>query len=232
MSVFDRNFNNSNSSNIESKFLELVRFRINLLTIRQNLNRIFYNASDIEGNYFMENQNCLQNSLQKNSFSGSFHTWIKKFFCEKKNVFINQIFRPASHFETRFSKRVRFWAKIFKHVIFWGNFLKLVWFWIEKPRTCQIIKFSWKSFKVFGVCQVLNLVFNHPSVIKSKISKSIRFWYNFFSEKMLVGKHAFQNFFSVVVFYRKKIKSLGFWSFYGKSDFYIDIYGEKHFVLN
>ena len=184
VSVFDRNFNNSNSSNIESKFLELVRFRINLLTIRQNLNRIFYNASDIEGLFFYGKSEFIAKFASKKQF-----LWIVShlnqiiFFVKKKNVFINQIFQPASHFETRFSKRVRFWAKIFKHVIFWGNILKFVWFWIEKPRTCQIIKFSWKTFKVFGACQVLNLVFNHPSVIESKISKSIRFWYNFFSEK-------------------------------------------------
>ena len=183
MSVFERNSNNSNSSNIESKFLELVRFRINLLTFRQNLIRIFYNASDIEGRFFMENQNSLENSLQKNNFSGSSHTvktiqlalscCIEKldsdiFFVKKKNIFINQIFRAASHFETSFSKRVWFWAKIFKHVIFWGNFLKLVWFWIEKPRTCQIIKFSWKTLKVFGACQVLNLLFDYPSEFESK----------------------------------------------------------------
>ena len=66
----------------------------------------------------------------------------------------------------------------------------------------------------------MNLVFNHLSVIESKTSKSIRFWYNFFSEKKLVGKHAFQNLFSAVVFYRKKKKSLGFSSFYEKNWFW------------
>ena len=69
VSVFERNFNNSNSSNLESKLLEHVRFRTKLLTILQNLNRTFYNASDFEGKFFAENQSSLQKSLEKKTIS-------------------------------------------------------------------------------------------------------------------------------------------------------------------
>ena len=164
VSVFERNFNNSNSSNLESKLVEHVRFRT----------KTSYYPSEFESNIlqclrfwrkvFCGKLKFIAKIALKNNFSGSSHTvktiqlalscCIEKldsdFFCEKKkNIFINQIFRAASHFETRFSKRVWFWAKIFEHVIFWTNFFKiwLIFNWNTKNVSDNQVQLE--IFKVF-----------------------------------------------------------------------------------
>ena len=196
MSVFEQNFNNSNWSKLESKSLEHVRFRIKLLTIRQNLIQNFYNVSNFEGNFFVENQNSLEYS-QENNFFGSSHTvkttQLALSCCLGKLDSDIFVWKKEHFYQSNFSSSFTFWNQTFKtrqilRQDFWAcqvlsQLFKFVWTWNEILRTCQIMKFSWKFFKVFGACQVLNLLFNHPSVIESKTSKSNRFCYIFFQKK-------------------------------------------------
>ena len=137
VSVFERNFNNSNSSNLESKLVEHVRFRTktsyypsefesNILQCLRFWRNIFCGKLKFIAKIALKKQFLWIVSHCKNNTVGTFVLYWKArfgfFLWKKKNIFINQIFRAASHFETRFSKRVWFWAKIFEHVIFWTIF--------------------------------------------------------------------------------------------------------------
>ena len=140
MSVFERNFNNSNSSNLESKLVEHVRFRTktsyypsefesNILQCLRFWRKIFCGKLKFIAKIALKKQFLWIVSHCKNNTVGTFVLYWKArfgfFLWKKKNIFINQIFRAASHFETRFSKRVWFWAKIFEHVKFWTNFFTI-----------------------------------------------------------------------------------------------------------
>ena len=104
MSYFEPTCNNS--SDLASKFLKRVRFRISLFNTRHNLNGNNYKASDFEGKNFVENQQFLKSLLSKEISLCHFTLWkqqswhfrffsqvlILKIFCEMEYIFSIKFF--------------------------------------------------------------------------------------------------------------------------------------------
>ena len=144
MSYFERTFNHS--SDLESKFLKRVRFRISLFNTRQNLNRKFYNASDFEGQFFLIKIKIFEKIAIKKPVSLCHFTLWKQqgwHFRAFSQILIPIIFCEKEYIlSIKFFEQLHILNHVFEHVVFRAFFSKFTTTLIENLRTCQKIEFS------------------------------------------------------------------------------------------
>ena len=112
----------------------------------------------------------------------------------EKNRVLKQVFKNASDFESRFSKRVNLLV----------NFTQLVIFWISVFTACQVLNFLHQTFYILSIFE---LNFHIASELESRFLQRIRFqWTTVFRKSKSFVKRAFKESFSWSIYTFKTSK--------------------------